>query len=168
MKQKILVKETLQHEVVSEWVKPDGYNLSCVTIQFPMMKIALNVAFGEYEEFKKFLKKEFDFDTEHADAAAICVAFKHEKTQWHWINIQTNNWLAQDYGTICHELHHFVHFALGESGIQYGTAGEELFAYMQGQAMELVVRAFLKLKKHEAKREMRRNGRKGAKGKKKK
>lgn len=155
LKGKILVKQTMQEEAVGAWSRPEGFDLACTCIHFPMMRIALNVAFGPFDQFKKFLKKEFDQDTEHESADAMAISFKYEKTQWHWVNIQKNDWTAEHYGTICHELHHFTHFALGESGIQYGTAGEELFAYMQGRAMELLIRAFIMLKKQEEKQEKR-------------
>lgn len=144
---KVIVKETMKEEVISEWVQPKDFDLKCVCLTVPAFKLSLNIAYGSYAEFKKFLKKEFDIDTEHKDCNAMAVTFDKDGTAWHWMNIQVNDWRAEEYGTICHELHHVTHFMYEKMGVTYGSAGEEAYAYLQGHLMELVVRAFVMLDK---------------------
>ena len=149
---KYLVHKEMKEVVVSRWLQAKHFDLRCVNILAPMFNMTLNVAYGSYDEFKKFLKKEFDVDTEHKNAMAMVVTFEHENVCWHWMNIQKNDWTAEDYGVLAHELHHFTHFSLKEKGITYGEAGEELYAYFQGYFIELVVRAFAQLHKTQKKK----------------
>lgn len=151
-RKRIVVKKTFNEEVISQWVEAAGFNLKCVSLNVPPFKLSLNVAYGPYDEFKKFLKKEFDQDTEHADCNAMAITFEKDGTTWHWMNIQVNEWRAEEYGTICHELHHVTHFMYDKMGVTYGNAGEEAYAYLQGYLMELVVRAFVQLKKSDRKK----------------
>lgn len=114
--------------------------------------MSLNVVFGDFKEFKNFIKNKHDQNIATKHANAMYVGIDEPQCFWHYINIQKNNWLAEDYGVLCHELHHFVHGALEEKGCIYGSGGEEVYAYMQGYFMELLVRAFIELKKNEKKR----------------
>ena len=145
--EKVLVKETMKEDAIGQWLKPAKYELSVVPIYIPVFKITLNVAYGSFEEFKRFMLQEFEHKLEHHDANAFACSFEHKGTTWNFINITTNDWTATDYGTICHELHHATHFSLENMGVTYGSAGEEVYAYMQGYLMELVVRAFVMLRK---------------------
>lgn len=145
--QRYITRKTRNEQTISEWIQPKGFNLSITTIQTDSMKITLNLVYGEFEEFKKFIKHTFDQEIKHSSANAFCMQFEHEKTTWNFMLITTNEWTAPDYGTICHELHHFVHFALDEKGVSYGAGGEEVFAYLQGFFMEMCVRAFVELSK---------------------
>ncbi len=148
-KTKVLVHKEFKEVSVGRWVEITGYNLRAVCIEAPMFRISLNVAFGPYEEFKRFVKTRFDVDVKHSGANAMVVTFEHEKTRWHWMNIQTCEWTAEEYGTIAHELHHFTHFGLTEMGVTYGEGGEEVYAYFQGYFMERVVRSFAILAKYD-------------------
>lgn len=145
--QKVIIRDTMKEEVISVWVQPKGFDLKCVCLTVPALKLSLNLAYGPYTEFKKFLKKEFDQDTEHKDCNAMAITFEKNGTSWHWMNIQVNTWRAEEYGTICHELHHVTHFMLSKMGVEYSMAGEEVYAYLQGYLMELVIRAFVMLDK---------------------
>lgn len=144
---KLLTKSVMREQVVSEWVRPKGYDLSAVTISLPIFKISLNLVLGDFDEFSRFIKDTFDVECKDCAKAYFCCFNDKDKVHWNWILIQRNDWRAEDYGTLAHELHHFVHSALDETGVAYGTAGEEVYAYMQGYFMELVVRAFIMLGK---------------------
>jgi hypothetical protein len=145
--QKVITRKVHKEQTISEWCQPKGYKLSVCTLQTEAMKLTLNLVFGEFEEFKRFIKNTYEQDIKHNSANAFCMQFEHEKTTWNFMLITQNDWTAQDYGTIAHELHHFTHFALTEKGVSYGEGGEEVFAYTQGYFMELVVRAFVELRK---------------------
>lgn len=145
--EKYLVKKEYKEVVITQWIKPEGYKLAMCSLSCTSMKMDLNLFFGEYSEFKKFIKSEHDFDTEHETCIAMYVQNKKDGIVYFNMIIQKNDWLAEDYATIVHELHHFIHFALEEKGVNYGTAGEEVYAYLQGYFTELVIRAFVELKK---------------------
>ena len=144
---KVLTKKAYDMETISHWVKAKGFDLSICTIHDHSLKLSLNVVYGTFEEFKKFMKKEFDQEIEHKNATAFFIQISKPECAWNFMLIQSNNWTAPDYGTICHELHHFTHFGLDEKGISYGSAGEEVYAYVQGYFMEMTVRAFVELHK---------------------
>lgn len=145
--EKIISKNEFKEVVISRWIKPKGYQLSMTSIEVAALKITVNLVFGKYDQFKKFIKDNHDFDTVHEACTAMVVTLKDEGVTWHYMLIQENEWTAEHYNTICHELHHLAHFVLSEKGITYGEGGEELFAYIQGYFMEMVVRAFVELKK---------------------
>lgn len=150
--EKTLVDRTMAEEVIGPWRKVKGFGLSTVAIKVPVFKITLNVMYGPYDEFKRFILHKFDHQIKHGSANAIAVTFEHEKVRWNFINIQSCNWTAEEYGTLAHELHHTTHFALEDLGAVYGSGGEEVYAYLQGYLMELVVRAFVQLRKVEDKK----------------
>lgn len=146
--EKVLTKKSYEAELITQWVKIKGFDLSACTINDPVMKMSLNLAFGNFDEFKKFMKKDYDKEVVFNDAHALAFSFDDkDHTRWNWVLITENDWYAADYGTICHELHHFTHFGLTEKGVNYGEGGEEVYAYTQGFFMEMVVRAFMELKK---------------------
>lgn len=147
--EKTFVKDVMKEEVVGSWVKPKGFHLAAVSLHNSALKLNLNLVYGKFPEFKRFISKEFDETIDHKESLAYYIGFDHKGTRWHFVNIQKNDWLAEDYGTLAHELHHFVYGALYEKGVEYGRGGEEVFAYIQGHFMELVVRAFLMLKKRQ-------------------
>lgn len=137
----------MREVLVTQWVQPAGFDLAVVTLNSQELKISVNLVFGELKEFKKFIASAYDHKVDVEDANALATTFTHEGKAWNYLLITKNDWHAEDYGTIAHELHHITHFALEEKGITYGSAGEECFAYVQGYFMELVVRAFMELKK---------------------
>jgi len=148
---KILVKKTMVEETIGQWVNPKGFNLPIVSISTALYNSTLNVCFGEYREFVRFLKEICDHDiSEHDNPLALFVYFKNKKDEEkdsNWLLITENNWSATDYGTLCHELHHFAFIALDKIGIEQDHKSEEAFAYFQGYFMERVVRSFISLKK---------------------
>lgn len=145
--EKIISKNEMNETVISKWRKPKGYDLAMCELSVHPLKIYVNLVYGNYKIFKKFVKDKNAFDIEYDECTAICVSFKKEGIQWHYILIQKNEWRAEDYGTICHELHHLTHFTIGEKGVTYEQGVEEIYAYIQGYFMELVVRAFVELGK---------------------
>lgn len=147
MKIKTISKNVYKSIIINEWLKPEGFDLSICCVSEPVMKIALNIVYGDYKEFARFIKQQHAYDTEYESCVAMCLQVKKDGVAWNYINIQNNNWTAEHYGTMVHELHHFTHFALDEKGISYGSAGEELYAYVQGYFMEMLVRAFIELGK---------------------
>ena len=150
MKTKVLVSKKHNVSIISSWVKPGNFDLSICTIDEPSLNLSLNLILGSLEEAKKFIKEEYgESPIKNLGNGTIAVSFNVEKEGflYNYINIQKNEWLAMDYGVICHELHHFTHHALAEKGIDYCEGGEELFAYIQGYFMENVVRALITIGK---------------------
>ncbi len=146
--EKNLTKNVMKEEVISQWFKPKGFDLSLVTLDNSMFRLTLNVCLGTFDEFKRFIQSTHsDAKIEHDAALAMYVQVKESKETFHHILITENDWTASDYGTICHELHHFVHYALDEKGASYGLGGEEIYAYMQGYFMTVIIRAFVELGK---------------------
>ncbi len=151
--EKVITKKSYEKQLITQWVKVSGFNLSACTINDPVMKLSLNLVHGTFDEFKAFIKKTYEEDIPFNDASALALSFEDkEHCRWNWVLITENNWYAVDYGTICHELHHFTHFGLTEKGVTYGEGGEEVYAYTQGFFMEMVVRAFQELHKKNKKR----------------
>lgn len=144
---KKFVGKTLKQEIIGPWYKPKGFDLTFCQLASPMFGFVLNLVYGTYDEWEKFMVKYHDRSKDNADSLAVYCWATDPKTQENvkYLLITQNTWSAKDYGTICHELHHFTHLALDTIGIEYGRAGEELFAYFQGHFMELVVRAFIEL-----------------------
>ncbi len=149
-----ITKDTHKEEVITEWCAIHGLaDCYIVTIKNESLKMSLNVFMGSMENFASFIKDRFDKDVECKSYNALFIAFKdRDFLQWNWINIQSNSWLASDYGLICHELHHYIHVSLPERDIKYCEENEEVFAHLQGWFMEMVVRAFAQLKKIQKKK----------------
>lgn len=108
----------------------------------------LNLVFvvGDYNEFRNYVKFHDDYDIGKKDCGGMYVYTDEkdgEMKRYLWV--PSKDFTSNGYGTLCHELHHFTHQSLGDRGITYGTAGEELFAYFQGYFMELVVKAMVEL-----------------------
>lgn len=147
--EKWLTKNELREVAITRWMKPKGFKLSICEFSNKMFGLNLILVHGEIKEFSKFIKDKNDYTCEHESAKALFVWTKNPKSNEteHYIVITECDWYADDYGTICHELHHFTHFGLESIGIDYGRAGEELFAYFQGYFMTSMVKAFQELKK---------------------
>lgn len=147
---KILVKETMEETTITNWYKPKGFDLAIITISDPLFRSALNLVLGKYKEFKRFLLEICDHEIDREEPQAILVFFTNKKDDnrmAYFMLIQSNDWLAEDYGTISHELHHFVHISLDKLGVKHSPESEETFAYKLGYFMERVVRAFMMYKK---------------------
>ena len=145
--EKIVCKQEMKETVISQWMKPKGYDFVMTSLELNVFNATAHLIFGKYDEFKKFAKDKHNFDTEYKSCTAMVVHIEDNGVQWHYILIQENDWTADHYNTIVHELHHLTHFLLDGKGVSYGIGGEEVFAYVQGYFMELVVRAFVMLKK---------------------
>lgn len=149
---KIIVNKERREQVISEWVKAKGFDLSICTVRDIALKLNLNVVFGDFDVFKDFIWNTHKEKITHASANAFFLQMEKPECTWNYILITKNDWTAEDYGTICHELHHFTHGGLQEKGIEYGSAGEECFAYVQGYFMEMMIRAFMELRKAKKKK----------------
>jgi len=149
--EKTLVKKTFTEVSISQWIKPEGYKLAMCALNLPAFKITLNLFFGEFNEFKRFLKEESNFETNVENCIAAVASIQKDGIVYHNMIIQQNDWTCENYNTIVHELHHFTHFALKHIGVNYSDDSEECYAYIQGYFMELVCRAFLELKKSKVK-----------------
>lgn len=147
--EKILVKDEFTHTSISRWVKAKGFDIKLVTLYIPLFNGALNVAFGPIEEFKRFIHKNYGREVDIESAKAVAVEFTYEGKTSHWINIQSVDWTAEEYGVIAHELYHATHLILGCAGITYGDNAQEAYAYLLGHLYELTVRAFSQLHKIE-------------------
>lgn len=145
--EKVISKNELKDALITKWLKPKGYDLAMTSINSEVFAVTVNLVYGKYDEFKKFIKEKHGFDTEFKDCVAMCLRIQDNGVTWHYVLIQKNEWYAENYGTICHELHHLTHFVLDDKGIVYCRESEEVFAYVQGFFMEMVVRAFMELKK---------------------
>lgn len=145
--EKIISKNEMVDVIISKWYKPVGHNIAYTTIELTPLKVNLTLIFSKFKDFKKFIKEHHNSDIEHENCNAMYIQVKEEGIVWHYVLIQENEWLAEHYGTICHELHHLTHGLLQEKGVTYGENGEEIYAYVQGYFMEMVVRAFIELKK---------------------
>lgn len=156
---KVISKNTYQLEAIGEWYKPKGYDLAMTNIDCDALKINVNLVYGTLDEFKKMILHQFNEKVEVVSCIAMYIQIEENSKPWHFVLIQGNEWTAQDYGTICHELHHLTHHALEEKGVTYGTGGEEIYAYVQGHFMELVVRAFVEYKKASKKKKVNKSKR---------
>lgn len=148
--EKQITKKPFLNETISNWYKVSKFDLQICELDFPIFCLRLAVCFGDYAEYQKMLKHYYEREIEGGIAPLACYTWvddpdTHEKRKF--LLITENEWTAKDYGTLAHEIHHFVHLSLKDIGIDYGEGGEELFAYFQGYVMELVVRAFVELKK---------------------
>jgi hypothetical protein len=144
---KVITDKEYKQSIISGWVKAKGYDLSVCTISSKTLKLSLNLVYGTFDVFKEFIQKEHGKEIKFDNAEALYLQVDDKDCAWNFILIQSMDWTANDYGVICHELHHFTHYGLEEKGVTYGTGGEEVYAYVQGHFMELVVRAFVELKK---------------------
>lgn len=140
---KKITLKTIDHAMVNQWLKPKGFELAVVCISDPVNKLALNLVLGSFKEFKRFLLNQFDYKAEIVDCTAIVISLEKNGTTWHFMNIQSNEWCPDDYGTIAHELHHFIHFGFTEKGNKYCPDAEEAYAYATGYFMTNIVRAFM-------------------------
>lgn len=140
---KVLVKKAWEREAISQWVKQKQYELAIVSLSDHMLQLHLNVAFGPIKQFADFMRDRYDHELQHDDANALFVYGKGKDGQrYYFINVQSNSFKAKDYGTLAHELHHYVHMALYNSnGVEYSREGEEVYAYAIGYFMELLTRA---------------------------
>jgi hypothetical protein len=159
VEEKIIVKKENNERVISRWVKPKGYDLAICELYNYMFGVGVTVVFGKMDEAKKFVKDRTEYEIEHDNANAMFVWAKHENEDKKFLLFTENNWAAEDYGTICHELHHFTHHVIDEEiGASYGKEGEEFYAYFQGYFMGLVVLAFSELKQQLSRVENKKNG----------
>ncbi len=126
-------------------------DLKIVTLVDRVFTVSLNLAYGSYSDFAKFIYDEFKVEDPKGNAEehpeGMYVSFVSEGVRWHWLLITEMEFTCKDYGTIVHELHHFVHNSIEGKGVIYSKDSEEAFAYVQGYFMDLVIRAFVELKR---------------------
>lgn len=149
MKYRTVTRKEYTPPAIGKWMEPAGYDLCVCDIQIHALCLSFHLCFGNLDEFWRYAKEHSGLDRDDGVYEALCAFIENPDggENIRYILITENNWAAEDYGTICHELHHAIHFALNDKGVKYGDAGEEIYAYLQGHLMELVVRAFLELKR---------------------
>lgn len=149
---KIVVEKDITKElsevILDKWVKINNFDLFQTSIPCTPLKLDLNLFYGDFKEFKKFIQTSFDdVKIDHKAAVGFYLSIEKDGTTWHNLLITENNWLPEHYGTIAHEIHHFVHYGLEEKGVNYGSGGEEVYAYLSGYYMQMIVQAFVEFKK---------------------
>lgn len=150
---KIISKNVYKTELIGQWFKPKGFDLSMTAINCPSLKICVNLVHGSFTEFKRMIYLQFGEDLKTDSCVAFACSLKDKNgTQWNFVLIQENEWTAEHYGTLAHEIHHLTHFSLEEKGVTYGMGGEEVYAYLSGFFMEMIVRAFQELKRTTSKK----------------
>ena len=105
-------------------------------IQVPIFHHTLQVLFGDYLEVKGALNSEFDVDDKLSDAMLAqigkCIGF-----MWYcsdideyflWVN--TVPATIRDYGTLVHEIQHFVYLFLRNKGLSHCDESDELYSYL--------------------------------------
>ena len=97
---KILVKKTMEDTIINQWLKPRGFDLSVVCLNDRSLKLSLNVCFGSLNEFKRFIKEKYEQDITATNSIALYYGFETKGVEWHFINIQKNDWTASDYGVL--------------------------------------------------------------------
>lgn len=145
-----ITKTQMDETTISRWVRPEGHDISVVTLSEPVYGTSINVLHGKYSEAGKYIKYRTEYEI-GAKATKGSFVYAHDKITdggpIYFMIIPQNDWCADDYSTIVHELHHFTHYALGNMGIEHCKESEECFAYFQGYFMDKIVRAFVELKK---------------------
>lgn len=159
-KMKSINKKEMKEALITKWYQLSDYDLKMVNIYSPSWAMTLNLVYGNFDEFKKFFADKHKKEVEYEACVAFFCSDKIKGIQHHYMVIQDQKFRAKDYGSIAHELHHFVHFALEEKGMEYHKSSEEAFAYLQGYFMEMTVRAFAELDRHEKENETKKPVRK--------
>lgn len=144
---KSITNKEMKVTVIGKWHKFTDYNIYACDITNEMFKTNLILCFGDLKDFARLIKDQDEYDVEHSDALALYCWTTKNGSRSNYLFFKENNWTAENYGVICHELHHFTHLVLESIGVTYGTAGEELYAYHQGHYMEYVIRALMELQK---------------------
>lgn len=153
MNYQTICKKEYKLPLIGKWYKPKDLDLYTCDISVPALNLNYMLVFAKIDEFAKYVKKRCDYKVQNVENAnALYVYINENGNNDKYIVFTEYDWTAKDYGTICHELHHAVHSALDDIGISYGQAGEEVYAYLQGHLMELVVRAFMELHKEVSKK----------------
>lgn len=142
---KNVTKKVFTEVAISNWQEISNVYISSLTVE--CFCLSLNLVYGKLQDFKNYVKKQHEELVNIDECTAVFVSLKKEGVTWYYILIQENDWYAQDYGIICHELHHFIHKSLEEKGVTYAENSEEVYAYLQGHFMELVIKSLLELKK---------------------
>jgi hypothetical protein len=152
MKHISLNKKSMRETTISEWCRPEGYDLSAVSLSSPLYTSTLNLLYGPYKEARRYIQQRCEYDIGDKEPKGMFV-YSHDKLdkefegRIYFLIILKNEWMAEDYATIVHELHHFTHIALHNIGIKHCEDSEEAFAYFQGYFMERVIRSFMELKR---------------------
>lgn len=147
---KILINKSMKETTIGRWIKPTGFELPMIAIHNPLFNSSLNFCFGKYAEFRRFLLETYDVEIDNDEPVAVFVHFRNKKDDnkmAYFINLQSNEFRATDYGTIVHELHHFVHHSLNHIGMWASKDSEEVYAYSIGFFMERIMRALVIYKK---------------------
>lgn len=103
-------------------------------IQVPIYKTTLQVLFGDKEEVKDTLVNEYkmpehiadEFECENCDGMLRYVKPLNDYFLW-MPNVPTT---ISNYGTLVHELQHFVFILLDNIGMQHTKESDEAYSYL--------------------------------------
>lgn len=138
-------------EAVSKWCKLRDYELLACDVAMPVVRRQYILMVGTVEEFDRYILDKHGIKPHLETALAAYAWYPLDGALYHYILFTENDWAPADYGSIAHEVHHVIHLSLQAIGIRYARASEEVFAYAAGYLMEMIVRAFVELKKWQEK-----------------
>lgn len=148
MRIKTISKATKKILTISQWYKPELYDIHYCNILVPVLNLNFVLCFCTVDEFKRYIEEIAGRTLEApADVPAEYISYDADGVSHRFIVISRNQWLAGDYGILAHELHHAAHCGLKDIGVSYTDSSEEVFAYVQGFLMEQVISAFIELEK---------------------
>lgn len=152
--EKTVTTKKLVTTLITSWKKIKGYDLTTCTLYFDVWSQELHLVHGKPEEFARYIKEVFNFSDgkTHSDSAAMYAWLIRDNVRYRFICLQVLDFYPGDYGTLAHEIHHFVHAELQARGVVYSEESEEVFAYYTGTIMEYACRALNELRKHAIKK----------------
>lgn len=152
IKYKVIERKRMKEQSIGQWLKPHKYNLYIVDVSCSLYGLNLQLCFGPMLEFSRYIKEKHDREVDHENAKAMYCWYTVDGIQNKYLILTENEWGAEDYGTMAHEVHHVVSYSLADVGISHSKDSEEAYAYFQGYLMERVIRAFVMLNKSLSKR----------------
>lgn len=147
----VLVDKPFLRTAVTEWMEMTDYDLFVASFQAPMMDMVLNVAVGPVDEFIDFMNNAFEDglpdgpDLHKSQASLTWIDGDMRDTYFMHLESPANT--PDNWSSIVHELHHFVHIYFDRTGIEHSKGSEELYAHAQGYFSELCLRAITELNK---------------------
>lgn len=144
---KYINQKEFRPTVISRWGSPNyAPSASLCSIIHDESGMTLNLFIGSVEDFNTHCKNKYDKELVKRSYQALFFSNESEGTTIYWIHLLKNEFLAEDYNSIVHELHHFIHYALSDRNQPYHLDyTEEKYALMQGWFMEMVIRALVEL-----------------------
>lgn len=133
--------------LVGPWVTPKDYpDIEVTSITAPGMRMVLNIAVGDTEQFCDLLEEKHNYRPEELDMASACFVWTGSEERHTYFMYMCNKDLDVDELAIfVHELHHFIHIALDHKGMRPGPDSEEAYAHLQGYFFEKYLKSIQEL-----------------------